>query len=217
VVAGNSSHEGSEGRAVAEQGRIAADRVWRAVIVATLVSVVLLSACSSDDPEAGASGERDGSTTTTAGGGTDGGTIDDTVPPAPTPTVIEAAIDAPADFGDGISARVVTVEDVEVDAFMPGEISGPGVAITVELANGSAEAVNLDNLSVELVMTGNRFATPITTQEDTRLVGDLGPGATGEGTYVFSISPEDRTEVAVQVNYAPPKPTILFQGSLLDV
>jgi hypothetical protein len=48
-------------------------------------------------------------------------------------------------------------------------------------------------------------------------VGELAPGASGEGTYVFSIPTEDRADVAVRVNYSPPEPTVIFQGSLADV
>ena len=199
---------------MAEQGRIEGDRVWRAVAVATFCTLVLLTACSSDDSSS--------ATTTTAQsgegtGGTDGGTIDDTVPIPPDPGVVEAAITEPADFGDGIVARVAAVEDIEVDAFMPGEVSGPGVSITVELTNGTDAAVDLDSLSVELVSPGDVYATPITTREDTRLVGELAPGASGEGTYVFSIPTADRADVAVRVNYSPPEPTVIFQGDLADV
>ena len=100
---------------------------------------------------------------------------------------------------------------------MPGEISGPGVSITVELTNGSTEPINLGDVAVELVATGDRYATLITTQENTHLDGELAPGGTADGTYVFTIADEDRAAITVQVTYAAPKPTALFAGSLADV
>jgi len=199
---------------VAEQGRSATDPGWRVLSVACLV--VLVAACSGGD-DAGAT-----ITTTTRGEGgpgatDDGATIDDTVPPASKPVVDPVAIDEVAEFGDGVTARLSAVEDVEVEAFMPGEVSGPGVAITLEISNGSTDPINLDNVTVDLVEPPDVSATLITTHEDTRLAGDLAPGDTGTGTYQFTIAVDARAEIAVRVTYAAPEPTVVFEGSLADV
>jgi hypothetical protein len=176
----------------------------------------MLGACADDDRDGDAARRQDDGTTTDTTTDTDGGTIHDTVPPVSKPSLKPVALDAVAEFGDGVTASLTGVESLEVEAFMPGEISGPGVAITVELTNGSDAAINLDNVSVELVATGDRYATLITTRENTHLTGELAPGATAEGTYVFTIADEDRGAVTVEVTYAAPKPTALFQGRLAD-
>jgi hypothetical protein len=199
---------------VAEQGRSATDPGWRVLSVACLI--ILLAACSSGD-------DATAPTTTTVRGGSgpdatdDGATIDDTVPPAEKPVVDPVPIDAVGEFGDGVTAQLTAVDDVDVEAFMPGELSGPGVAITIEVTNGSGEPINLDNVTVDLVEPPDVSATLITTHEDTSLRGDLAPGATATGTYEFTIAADARADVSVRVTYAAPKPTVVFEGSLADV
>jgi hypothetical protein len=202
---------------VADNGRNEKGRLWRVLAAASLVVVV--GACSDDDSAGDAASRQDTSTTSTTEATTDAdaGTIHDTVPAEAKPILEPVGLQAVADYGDGVTARLTGVESLQVDAFMPGEISGPGVAITVELANGSETPINLDNVAVELVATGDRYATLITTREDTQLTGELEPGGSAEGTYVFTIADEDRSAVTVEVTYAAPKPTALFQGSLAGV
>jgi hypothetical protein len=199
---------------VAESGRKVRGDRWRALAAALVL--VALAACSGDDG-AGAGPRTEDTTTAEATGETDGGTIYDTVPPVTKPQLDPVPLDATAEFGDGVTAGLTALESVEVEAFMPGEISGPGVAVTVELVNGSSAPIDLGNVAVELVATGDRYATLITMHENAQLRGELAPGATAEGTYVFTLAAEDRADVVVQVSYAAPKPTALFQGSLSDV
>jgi hypothetical protein len=192
--------------------------VWRGA--AAVAAVVVLAACSGDDGgdgDASATTRGDRGVTTEAASDTDGGTIYDTVPAGEKQILAPVALDDVAEFGDGVTARLTGFEALDVEAFMPGEISGPGVSITVELTNGSTEPIDLGNVAVELVATGDRYATLITTQENTHLEGELAPGGTADGTYVFTIADEDRAAITVQVTYAAPKPTALFTGSLADV
>jgi hypothetical protein len=173
----------------------------------------MLAACADDD---GSSDAADATTTTEVLGEADGGTINETVPTVEKPVVEPVAIGELGAFGDGVTTRVVETEAVEAEAFMPGEVSGPGLAITVEITNGSDTAINLDSTIVDLVGEGDVYATLITPREETALSGDLAPGATSEGTYLFTMPVEDRANVAVQVSYAAPKPTVVFTGSLAD-
>jgi hypothetical protein len=188
--------------------------------------VLLTGACSDDDDPAAADTSdateaTDAATTDTdapgtgdGGSGTDG-TINDTVPEGEGAGALPAVgFDATADFGGGITARLVGIEATEVEATLPGEVSGPGVAITAELRNDSAAAVDLSQALVDLVATGDRYAPLITTADDTGLAGSLAAGATAEGTYLFTIDPADRAEVTILVTYAVAEPTATFTGSL---
>lgn len=196
---------------MAEQGRNRADRVWRGLVVA---SVLGLAACSDGADARNASTDGGGTTTTTAEAPADGGTVDETVPTTPAVVRDPVAIDAIADFGDGVTARITSVEPAEAEAFMPGETSGPGVRITLALTNGTDAALDLDLVTVELFDGADRPATLITPHEVTQLTGTLAPGESSAGSYLFTIAVADRSDVEVRVTYAAPNPTVVFQGSL---
>lgn len=199
---------------MAEQGRHRADRVWRALVAA---SVLGLAACS-DGADARSASEGGGTATSTTGSAgeapTDGGTVDETVPTTPEIVRDPVAIDAVADFGDGVTARITSVEPVDAEAFMPGEVSGPGVRLTVALTNGTDAPLDLDLVTVELFDASGRPSTLITPHDVTQLTGALAPGATSDGSYLFTIAVADRSDVEVRVTYAAPNPTVVFQGSL---
>jgi hypothetical protein len=152
-----------------------------------------------------------------ATGESDGGTIHETVPTTPRPTSEPVPIDSAAELGDGVTARVAAVEAVEAQPFLPGEVAGSAVDITIEISNGSSDAINLDNVTVDLTDADDRPATLITTRENRSLQDDLPPGDSRSGTYQFTIPVEDRAEVTLRVTYAAPKPTAVFEGNLADV
>ncbi|MEQ1785491.1 MAG: hypothetical protein ABL966_00445 [Acidimicrobiales bacterium] len=175
-----------------------------------------LAACS-DGADARSAADDGGATSTTATAGeapADGGTVDETVPTTPAVVRDPVAIDAVADFGDGVTARITDVEAAEAEAFMPGEVSGPAVRLTVALTNGTDAPLDLDLVTVELVDAAGQPATLVTPHEVTQLTGDLAPGATSDGSYLFTIAVADRSDVEVRVTYAAPNPTVVFQGSL---
>jgi hypothetical protein len=143
-----------------------------------------------------------------------------TPPPAPVaPPVLGAAL-APvglgdvADFGTGVRARIAAVEAVEAEAFLPGEHSGPAVALTVELRNGSGRVVGLDSVTVDVTDAAGVPASPVTDPERAGLAGDLPAGAAASGVYVFSLPADRRAGATVGVRYTAPAPMALFTGSL---
>lgn len=201
-----------------------------AAALAVVVGLVVISADddgdSGDEPAAAvAEDETSGgdeadpatgsSRPSTTGAGADDlepGTIDEPAPTIEAETAEPVAIDETADFGDGVRVRLREIESTEAEARLPGERSGPAVAVTVEVTNGSAEAVSLDRTQVDLTDAQGSSATPITDPEREPLRGELAPGATATGSYVFSLDPSDRSDVTIRIKYSAETPTILFRG-----
>lgn len=181
--------------------------------VAALV-LLLVAACSGDD--AVASSATVGDTGGTSVLETDGGTVDETVPPTPAVELDPVALTEEADFGTGVRARIVAIEALELEAFVPGEVSGPGVSITIDIANDGPDALDLGLLLVDLVDAQGRSATLLTPREAIGHSGTIAPGASAEGTYLFTIAVDDRDDVTLRVNYLASEPTVVFQGSLPD-
>ena len=144
------------------------------------------------------------------------GSIHETVDVEPGEIADPVAIDETAEFGNGVEARLSSIESIEAEAFLPGEFSGPAVVVTVEVSNGSSETINLDTVTVDLVRGNNLSADPVTDPERTRLSGDLGAGETTSGDYVFTLAPDEREDVQVRIKYAAETPTVVFAGSVAD-
>jgi hypothetical protein len=141
------------------------------------------------------------------------GNINETVPGQPQPTEPPVAIDEPAETESGISASITGVEAIETQANLPGEIGGPGVAITIELRNGSAAPIDLNNVVVDLVLPGDVSATPITEGSEP-FTGVTAAGAAQTATYVFTVDAEERGDVTIRITYSADQPVVVFAGSI---
>ena len=124
------------------------------------------------------------------------------------------ALDAATDFGNGVGIRLAPIESVEVEARRPGEIGGPGLAITIEITNGSDAEIQLDNVTVDLTDATGASASPVTPESELDLSGPLAVGASTTGTYFFTLPSEDRAGATLRVSYTTDVPTVLFTGDL---
>ena len=141
------------------------------------------------------------------------GNINQTVPGQPQPTEPPVAIDEPAETESGVTARITAVKSVETKANLPGEIGGPGVAITIELRNGSSAPIDLNNVVVDLVLPGDVSATPITEGSEP-FTGVTAAGATQAATYVFTVDASERGDVTIRLSYSADQPVVVFAGSI---
>jgi hypothetical protein len=192
-----------------------------AAVLVALVALVLVLVTRDDD--------RDGSSAAgSTAAPTSGAPVDETIaplPPTPTPTgptedasalpaaLPEVAIDAPAAVGNGIVATVSSTEAIQGTAVGPGNIAGPALRVTVRIDNGTGEAVSLDGVAVNLYYGADRTpASPLDDPSESRFVGMVEPGASGEGVYVFSLPSDARDLVTVEVGYQAGAPLLLFTG-----
>jgi hypothetical protein len=125
-------------------------------------------------------------------------------------------VHATGDFGNGVTARLSRIEAVDAKATLPGEFSGPAVAVTVEVTNGSAHAIDLDAVTVDLATADGASAPAVRDPDRKPLSGRLAEGASRAGEYVFTLGEAQRSEVSVRVSYAADAPTVVFSGSVRD-
>lgn len=142
------------------------------------------------------------------------GNIDQIVPEAPVTTAPAVALTDTADFGGRVTARISQVSAIQANATLPGEVAGPAVAVTVEVANGSAAAIGLDTVTVTAQDAAGNPATSISADPAAALTGSLDPGATASGTYVFTVPTDQRNPITVTVNYSTGAPTLVFSGAV---
>ena len=145
------------------------------------------------------------------------------VPPSPTSLVtvpegeIEVAdpidTDEVADFGTGVTAEIVGLEAVDGVAKLPGEISGPALRVTVRLTNGSDAALALARVQVDLNSGADRApGLALTEPGAAPFVGELAPGDSADGVYVFGVPADRRDQVRVLVLYSVDAPMVVFEG-----
>jgi hypothetical protein len=142
------------------------------------------------------------------------GSIHERVDAAPGVTSRPVGVDGVAEFGNGVRARLAAVEPIEAEGHLPGERSGPAVAITIEVTNGSPGAIDLGNVTVDLTLADGASAYPVAVPDRPPLGGELAAGVATSGQYVFTLIPEERTHVQVHVKYSADTPTVVFDGSV---
>jgi hypothetical protein len=143
-----------------------------------------------------------------------GGHIHETVAEVPLTTNAPVAVTGTADYGNGVTASLAKLERITTTAELPGEIAGPGVAVTVRLVNDSSAAVDLGLVVVDLQDAGGTPAIPMSTSPAAPFGGSLAPGATADGVYVFTLPPSYAGPATVSVSYTVDAPIVVFAGDL---
>jgi hypothetical protein len=186
------------------------------VMVAILLALVaaLALGCSSDDKASGS-----GPTTTRGPGyhGTDSTTTapkatSSTVPPTSGPPATAApgnpvssnplapvAVGTSAELSKGVTVKAVSWKPINAVAHNPGDTSGPAVAVTLEVDNGSSSPIDLAQLAVAATYGDAVPANENTSSPSKLLSGSLASGATRQGTYVFRLPANQAGTVIVSV------------------
>ncbi len=205
---------------------------------AALIALVALVAVLTGGDDDGAAAATPGAASSSSGSASASATAepsastapDETVPPpppTPTPTgptenvdepppsLPEVPLDAPAEVGNGVVATIASVEAIDGTAVGPGNIAGPALRVTVRIDNGTAEAVSLDGVAVNLSHGEERTpASPLDDPSRAPFTGMVEPGETGEGVYVFSVPTDVRDLVTIEVGYQAGAPLLLFTGAV---
>lgn len=134
------------------------------------------------------------------------------VPGAERPTLAPVPLDQPADAGGGVTVRLARLQAVEVTGQGPGELSGPAVAVTVEVVNASSEPLDVAGIAVSMAY-GDTEASPVSAAPAAPVTGPVAPASTVTGTYVFLVPADQRSSVLVRVGTAASQPVVLFTGS----
>jgi len=144
------------------------------------------------------------------------GSIHETVDPEPGVVAPPVGIADVAEFGDGVRARLADIESIEAEGHLPGERSGPAVAVSVQVTNLSSRPIDLDIVTVDLTTADGVSAYGVVVPGRPPLTGDLAAGETASGEYVFTLGPGDRTDVQIRVKYSASTATVVFEGSIAD-
>jgi hypothetical protein len=124
------------------------------------------------------------------------------------------SLDEKAAAGRRLSVRLLATEQIMAKARVPGEVSGPGLAITAEVANDSTHAVDLGNVVVTLTDSTGAPGGPVSGPPAKPLSGSVAPGKKARGVYVFTVPASNRRPLTIFVSVRPGKPVVSFKGSI---
>jgi hypothetical protein len=132
----------------------------------------------------------------------------------PPPSLPEVPLDAAAAVGNGIVATLPKIEAIQGTAVGPGNIAGPALRVTVRIENGTAEAVSLDGVAVNMAYGPERTpASPLDDPSRRPFGGMVAAGESAEAIYVFSVPTSARASVTIEVGYQAGAPLLLFTGA----
>lgn len=187
-------------------------RSLRAILVAPLVALALVTAGCTAAPDASETPAPEGTSTT------------DWTPPAdaeaegptegPARTEENGALDAPIALSTDVVVTIDKISTTTIEPKTPGEYAGSAVVVTLSVANDSKRAQSVDSAVVSLVTDDGDIGVATTAGPNKPLQGELAAGAKTTGTYVFMLDPTQGRSVKISVNYAAGEPVATFAGQL---
>jgi len=90
-------------------------------------------------------------------------------------------------FSEGLAVRVTGESETTLTGRVPGEVSGPGVLVTVTFRNGSTVPVDLDGIRVTASGPGGVPASAVDGPPAQPPTGILAPGGTAQASFAFSL------------------------------
>ena len=187
------------------------------VLLAVLIGLVLVFS-RGDDTESAA--DAAGTSTSEAPTSASAAPSSDAVQPSTTsnpeglpPALPAVALDGTAQVGDGVSATLPRIEEIQGSGTGPGNIAGPAIRVTVRIHNATGQPVSVNEVAVNMAYGADMTpASPLDDPSQTPLVGTVQPGETAEGIYVFSVPSDARDSVTVEVGYQAGAPLLYFTG-----
>lgn len=133
----------------------------------------------------------------------------------PFPELSPVAPDETIVAEDGIEISLSSIQAVQGEATTAGETSGPAIRATVRIVNNGTEPVDLEYITVNAYSGEKRAPAGTLTQPGgAPFEGSLAPGASADGTYLFSIDEAAREDVTLTVDYLFGAETAVFRGDL---
>ncbi|WP_342372828.1 hypothetical protein PCC79_01795 [Propioniciclava soli] len=113
----------------------------------------------------------------------------------------------------GVVVAISSIEAVDGNAILPGEVAAPAVRVTIVLRNEGSTPVSLGSVVVNGYSGTER--TPmesLVSPGGQPFAGSLQPGAEAMGVYLFSIPVAQRGDVTITVDPKAGEPASVLRG-----
>ncbi|UQX89355.1 hypothetical protein M6D93_04960 [Jatrophihabitans telluris] len=162
---------------------------------------------------ASASSSASATVSTAPGTKVTSGSVNQTVPAKSLETKSAVSLSSPANFGNGVTAKVSEVKTITAKAQGPGEVSGPATEFVLSMTNGTNKTLDLSSVTVTVLdKAGTPFQQMIGSPSKP-LSGHAAAGASARGTYVFAQPASFKNPITISFNYSVEAPVVLFTGN----
>jgi tetrahydromethanopterin S-methyltransferase subunit D len=112
-----------------------------------------------------------------------------------------------------IAISLVGIKAVQAVSNIPGEVNGPALEVTVQIANSAATVLDLDHAMVDLLDSTGAPGLATTTTSVREFAGELATGASATGVYVYRVPTDRRDPITVQVQFTAGEAVAQFSGN----
>jgi hypothetical protein len=134
---------------------------------------------------------------------------------APALAVESGDLDETLELSTDMTVSIDSVVATTVTAETPGEVSGSALIVTVSLTNVGSEPQSIDSAVVTVVADNGDLAIPTTAGPNNPFGGEVLPGQSATGQYVYMLDPAKGRSITVSVNYSAGAPVAEFSGEVL--
>lgn len=127
---------------------------------------------------------------------------------------VEVALDEPAEPVEDVVVDVTSIEAVTAGRELPGESSGPAVAVSVRISNNGATPLDTGGSNVNLTYGGDERVPAVAVTDDDATVWPttIAPGATATATFFFAVPDAPEGDIRVIVDLLATTPDVVFVG-----
>lgn len=185
-------------------------------IAGSLAFALMIAGCTSHDrsPSAKHTGSNVQPSATKATTAQQSGSIHSTVPAKSAARASPVATGETASFGNRVTARISRLRDFNAVAHGVGEVSGPAVAVSFVITNGSSRSVDLGSVTANLDDAAGTPSVSMVGDPATPFRGIVAAGKSSAATYVFALSKTHRNPVTISLSYTTAAPVVLFVGDV---
>jgi hypothetical protein len=183
-----------------------------AVASCLLASLMLLAGCASTGVETASTPLPTNAARTKAVESPNGGSTDDVVKDAPPQEQVKADLDKVARIHDDVEISASTIKAITAKAQTPGDMSGPGLAVTISIQNHSQTTLDVNTVVVTLLDSAGAAGIPTASDPTRPFTGTIAAGDGAEGVYVFIVPEGTRDRIELTVAYSAGVPVALFTG-----
>ncbi|HEX8510952.1 MAG TPA: hypothetical protein VF635_15820 [Propionibacteriaceae bacterium] len=142
------------------------------------------------------------------------GNVDQTVAPKPEVTKKAVRLDQPSVPAPGLRVEITRIRKIAARAQLPGEVAGPALALTVSIKNNSRATVDLSTVVVTLTDSGASPGNEMSAKPSKPFSGRLSRQQTATAVYVFTVPPDRRSPITVNITLAGEVPVLVYKGDV---
>ncbi|WP_247042131.1 hypothetical protein [Arthrobacter rhizosphaerae] len=134
-------------------------------------------------------------------------------PPMARPSAPPVAIGEPAPVSAGILTKVLSIESVQGEARIPGEIAAPAIRVTLQFTNHTQSSVDMTRTVVIAEYGPDSVPAEELGGGASDFPTEIAPGQSASAVFIFAVPVEQRNGVRFLVDHKLDLPVVVIEGA----